>query len=303
MDDRSLVQFEAQRGLMFSIAYRMLGSVSEAEDVLQEAYLRYRQVEPETITAPKALLSTIVTRLCLNQLQEARRKREVYVGTWLPEPIPTSSEEATSPAQKLELDETLSLAFLTLLEDLTPPERAVFLLREVFDYDYREIAEIIEKDEAACRQLLSRAKKHIAKHRPRFKPSEEAHREILQKFAEAIDSGKLNELTQLLAKDVTLWADGGGKLRGALLAPLSGREPVSRFLMVSPRFRTRRLYTEIRGINHEPALIVQEEDGGVVVVITLGVEQGRIQAIRVVGNPDKLKWIQQTSNQNRGNFR
>jgi RNA polymerase sigma-70 factor, ECF subfamily len=292
-------QFEANRGLMFSIAYRMLGSASEAEDILQEAYLRYRKVDPETVTSPKAFLSTIVTRLCLNQLQASKREREVYAGPWLPEPLLTFTEEQQTPAQKLELNETLSLAFLTLLEDLSPAERAVFLLREVFDYDYGEIAEIVGKDGVACRQLLSRAKKHIAGRRPRFKPTREAHREILQKFIQAIDSGELSELTELLTNDVTLWADGGGKTRGALLEPLTGQPMVARFLKVSPRFRAENLHTEYAEINREPAAIVWA-GSEVVVVITISIEQGLIREIRVVGNPDKLKWASQSIEASKG---
>src|SRR5258707_54765 len=165
----SAKEFETYRPLMFSIAYRMLGSAMEAEDILQEAFLRYQTVPPETIRSPRAFLSTVVTRLCLNQLDSARAKREAYIGPWLPEPMLTEGETEqplntppASPAQQAELHESLSLAFLALLEQLTPAERAVFLLREVFDYDYGEIAEILEKDEAACRQIFSRAKKHIA---------------------------------------------------------------------------------------------------------------------------------------------
>lgn len=284
---------------MFSIAYRMLGSASEAEDILQEAYLRYCEVDPETIRSPKAFLSTIVTRLCLNQLQASKRQREVYIGPWLPEPLLTSTEEQQTPAQKLELNETLSLAFLMLLEDLTPTERAVFLLREVFDYEYSEITEIVGRDEAACRQLLSRAKKHISERRPRFKPTREAHREMLEKFIQAIDAGELSGLMQLLANDVTLWADGGGKTRGALLEPLSGSEAVARFLKVSPRFRAESLRTEFAEINREPAVIIWA-DSEVAVVITIEFEQDLIHEIRVVGNPDKLKWVHQSIEANEG---
>ena len=182
-------QFEAHRPLLFSIAYRMLGSATEAEDIMQEAYLRYHAVSPEAIHSPKAFLSTLVIRLCLNQLESARAKREVYVGPWLPEPVLTGAGDVTalnapvpSPSQHAELHESISLAFLVLLEQLTPVERAVFLLREVFDYKYAEIAEILEKDETACRQLFSRAKKHIAEHRPRFKSTPEKHRQLLSQF-------------------------------------------------------------------------------------------------------------------------
>src|SRR3954466_16146302 len=204
-------QFEAYRPLMFSIAYRMLGSVTEAEDIVQEAYLRYQATPTDEIVSHKAFLSTIVTRLCLNQLQSARAQREAYIGPWLPEPVLTGVDERFAPLQQAELHESLALAFLVLLEQLTPLERAVFLLREVFDYDYAEIAAIVGKAEAACRQLLRRAKQHIADHRPRFKPTPEAHRQILTHFLQAVGSGELAGLLAMLADDVELWADGGGK--------------------------------------------------------------------------------------------
>src|SRR5204863_345519 len=162
MTDLNTEQFEQFRPLMFSIAYRMLGSATEAEDIVQDAYLRYQATPPEQITSPKALLTTIVTRLCLDQLKSARVQRETYIGPWLPEPVLTDTNELFAPAKQAELHDSLSIAFLTLLEDLTPLERAVFLLHDVFDYDYREIAPMVGRDEAACRQLVSRAKKHIA---------------------------------------------------------------------------------------------------------------------------------------------
>src|SRR5215510_14533021 len=182
MDTVDARQFEAYRPLMFSLAYRMLGSVTEAEDIVQEAYLRYQATPTDQIVSHKACLSTIVTRLCLNQLQSARALREAYIGPWLPEPVLTGVDERFAPMQQAELHESLALAFLVLLEQLTPTERAVFLLREVFDYDYAEIATIVGKAEAACRQVLSRAKKHIADARPRFNPSPEAHHQILDQF-------------------------------------------------------------------------------------------------------------------------
>jgi RNA polymerase sigma-70 factor (ECF subfamily) len=163
-----IAQFENYRPLMFAIAYRMLGSAADAEDIVQDAYLRYQAVPPETIVSPKALLSTIETRLSLTRLQSAHIQRETYIGPWLPEPVLTDHDSRSSPAEQLNLQDSLSMAFLVLLEELTPLERAVFLLREVFDYEYAEIAEMVGREETTCRQLLSRAKKHIAAHRPRF---------------------------------------------------------------------------------------------------------------------------------------
>src|SRR5215470_4363336 len=166
-------QFEAYRPLMFSIAYRMLGSVTEAEDIVQEAYLRYQATPTGEIVSHKAFLSTVVTRLCLNQLQSARALREAYIGPWLPEPVLSGVDERFAPLQQAELHESLALAFLVLLEQLTPVERAVFLLREVFDYDYAEIAAIVGKAEATCRQVLHRARQHLKQRRPRFAVSRE----------------------------------------------------------------------------------------------------------------------------------
>ncbi len=295
MPDRDVSQFEAYRPLMLSIAYRMLGNATEAEDIVQEAYVRYQTSAPEHITSPKAFLSTIVTRLCLNQLQSARVQRETYIGPWLPEPVLTKAGDSFAPAQQAELHESLSLAFLTLLEQLTPLERAVFLLHEVFDYPYAEIAAILGNGEAACRQMFSRAKKHIADHRPRFKPSKEAHRQILDQFLQATLNGELDGLMQLLAEDVTMWADGGGKARGAAIHPLHGREAVARFVLRSVRFATGDIHVEMAEVNGELAVIVRN-DRGVIVVLAIVADDGQIPEIRAMGNPDKLKWVSGTLN-------
>jgi RNA polymerase sigma-70 factor (ECF subfamily) len=278
--------FETYRPLMFSIAYRMLGSAMEAEDIVQEAYLRYQRVSPQDIDSPKAFLSAVVTRLCLNQLQSARARREQDVGPWLPEPILT----APSPAAKLSADESISMAFLVLLENLTPPQRAVFLLREVFDYDYSEIAAILGKDEAACRQLFSRAKKHLAEHRPRFKPSPEAHRQMLERFMNAVGAGDMDGLTRLLADNVTMWADGGGKARGAATRPLVGVEAVAQFVIASTRLPQVSLTAQISEVNGEPAAILRAGDQAMVVLM-IAIQDDRIHELRIIGNPDKLRGL------------
>ncbi len=278
-------QFEAYRPLMFSIAYRMLGSVTEAEDIVQETYLRYQATPTGEIVSHKAFLSTIVTRLCLNQLQSARAQREAYIGPWLPEPVLTGVDERFAPMQQAELHESLALAFLVLLEQLTPVERAVFLLREVFGYEYAEIAAIVGKAEAACRQLFSRAKRHIAAGRPRFKPSPEAHRQIFTQFLRAVERGDLDGLMQLLSDDVELWVDGGGKARGAATRPLHGRTAVAQFLLARRAAPDPR--AEIADVNGEPALIVYA-GGEVHLVLSIGIDQGRVCAIRAIRNPDKL---------------
>ncbi|MBX3063276.1 MAG: RNA polymerase sigma-70 factor [Anaerolineae bacterium] len=297
---QAVAQFETNRPLMFSIAYRMLGSVTEAEDIVQEAYLRYQSTNTTEIVSHRAFLSTVVTRLCLNHLQSRRVQQESYVGHWLPEPLLMAADESEQiiPTRQAELHESLSLAFLTLLEHLTPLERAVFLLREVFDYEYSEIAAALEKEEAACRQMFSRAKKHIAENRPRFKPTPEAHRQLLDQFVEAVGSGELDGLMKFLAEDVTLWADGGGKVRGALLHPLHGREVVAKFVLASQRLTTSGVMfaTERAQVNGEPALLLRTE-GKVFLVLSITVEQGMITAIRVIGNPDKLKGVSKSENE------
>lgn len=290
-------QFEAHRGLMFSIAYRMLGSAMEAEDIVQEAYLRYQAVPPETIHSAKAFLSTVVTRLCLNQLESARAKREEYVGSWLPEPILTETGDAMTftadvpaPAQQAELHDSISLAFLVLLEQLTPVERAAFLLHQVFDYSYAEIAKILDKDEAACRQLFSRAKKHIVQHRPRFQSTLSQHRQILDQFLQAVNTGELEGLMNLLSDDVTMWADGGGKVRGAATLPLHGRTAVARFVLSSTRFLAAGYHAEVALVNGQPAAILRTGRTAAV-VIALEIDHDQVREIRVIGNPDKLQRV------------
>lgn len=289
MTESQLQKFEAYRPLMFSIAYRMMGSINDAEDVVQKAYLRVQSVHEE-IVSPHAYFSTIVTRLCLNQLQLAQVQREEYIGQWLPEPLFTSPDMPDSlptPAEQAELHDTISLAFMTLLEQLSPLERAVFLLREVFDYTYDEIAQILDKEEATCRQLLSRAKKHLKDQRPRFKPSPEAHREMLDQFIYAVDQGDMDGLLNLLSQDVVLWADGGGKVRGAIYEPLKGQRAVGRFIMVSPSFATTSFTREIMDVNGTPSLVLRVKDK-ISLVLSITVEADRINAIHVVANPDKL---------------
>src|SRR5947209_16502407 len=232
--------FETYRTYLFAIAYRMLGSAMDAEDMVQETYLRYQTTPPETITSLKAYLTTIISRLCVDQLQLARRKRDVYLGPWLPEPLITPEAlKAVSLEERVDQEESISLAFLLLLEQLQPVERAVFLLREVFDYDYREIASFLGKSEVACRQWFSRAKKHLADHRPRFQASPETQRHMLKSFQQALQAGEMTALLNLLAEDVTFWADGGGKVKGVAIHQLFGRDEVVRFILSnSPIFRS-----------------------------------------------------------------
>ncbi|MBZ0300355.1 MAG: RNA polymerase sigma factor SigJ, partial [Anaerolineae bacterium] len=248
--------FEDYRPLLFSIAYRMLGSAMEAEDMVQETYLRYQTTTPETIQSHKALLTTIITRLCLDHLKSAQVQRETYIGPWLPEPVLTGRDGAllTAPGAHLSAFESISMAFLVLLESLSPLERAVFLLREVFDYDYADIARIVNREEVACRQLYSRAKKHVAAHRPRFEPSPEAHQRILTQFMHVVDAGDVAGLVDLLAEDVTWYSDGGGKIAAAT-RPLHGRDHVLRFLAGLIRLRRAGTTVTIEEVNGRAAII------------------------------------------------
>src|SRR5262249_16514195 len=209
----------------------MLGSAMEAEDIVEEAYLRYRATPPESIRTLKSFLTTIVHHLCIDHMKAAQAQRETYIGPWLPEPVITGDGASLlSPLRQITDRESISMAFLVLLESLSPLERAVFLLREVFDYEYADIAQITGRDEAACRQLFSRAKKHISDHRPRFPASPEAHAKMVGSFMEACLAGDMDGLMSLLAEDVTLWSDGGGKVSAAL-QPIQGRDKVARGIM------------------------------------------------------------------------
>ncbi|MDB4964442.1 MAG: polymerase sigma-70 factor, subfamily [Myxococcales bacterium] len=276
----SIETFQGLRPRLVSLAYRMLGSPSDAEDVVQEAWLRWQGVEEATVQSPSAWLSATVSRLCLDQLKSARVRREAYVGTWLPEPVATEK-----PIDR----ESISLAFLVLLERLTPVERAVYLLHQVFDYAHGEIAAALEMSDAAVRQTFHRAREHVALHRPRFAPSAEEHARVLAAFAQTVVQGNLAALQQLLADDATLWADGGGKVRGAATRAVHGSESVARFLAgLAPKlFVGVELAFEIREVNGWPALVVRGE-GGVVAVMNIETDGQKIVAIRNVVNPDKL---------------
>jgi len=283
--------FESYRPYLFSIAYRMLGSAMDAEDMVQETYLRSQTTPAEPIRSLKAYLTTIIIRLCMDQLQLARRKREVYVGPWLPEPIlTTTTAESVDPAERVDREESISLAFLVLLEQLQPFERAVFLLREVFEYAFAEIASMLGKSEAACRRSFSRAKQHLKEHRPRFPASPETHRELLSGYFQAVENGEMTALQNLLAEEVTLWADSGGKVKGAALRPISGRDAVARFSVGTKRFLPEDYRVEMAEVNRQPALIFRTGDRALL-VLTIEVEEGHIQAIRLIANPEKLARI------------
>ena len=277
--------FERHRSLLFSIAYRMLGSVAEAEDVMQEAYLRWREVPEGEVRSPKSYLSAVVTRLSIDRLRSARR--EEYIGPWLPEPL--ISDRAEELAAHYELDESLSMAFLVLLESLNPVERAVFLLREVFGYDYEEISSIVRKSEANCRQIARRARQSVAARRPRFERSLEKEKMLTERFVEACMSGDMEGLLELLSEDVTLWSDGGGKVAAAPY-PIHGPEKVARFLVGVLRTVPPGFFAHPARVNGGPGAIgyVDDHPTG---VVALDVAEGRIRRVRIVVNPDKLRTV------------
>ena len=277
--------FERHRSLLFSIAYRMLGSVAEAEDVMQEAYLRWREVPEGEVRSSKSYLSAVVTRLSIDRLRSARR--EEYIGPWLPEPL--ISDRAEELAAHYELDESLSMAFLVLLESLNPVERAVFLLREVFGYDYEEISSIVRKSEANCRQIARRARQSVAARRPRFERSLEKEKMLIERFVEACMSGDMEGLLELLSEDVTLWSDGGGKVAAAPY-PIHGPEKVARFLVGVLRTVPPGFFAHPARVNGGPGAIgyVDDHPTG---VVALDVAEGRIRRVRIVVNPDKLRTV------------
>lgn len=290
-----LETFEALRPRMFGIAYRMLGSASEAEDIVQEAFLRFQAARPDSIRSEEAFLRTVVIRLCLDQLKSAQAKRETYPGLWLPEPILTEEPALMGdPAEEASRYDSLSMAFLLLLESLSPEERAVFLLREVFDYEYGEIATMIDKSEATCRQLFSRAKKHVVEHRPRFETSPEEHRQILTHFVNAAQNGDLEGLMTLLAEDVTSYADGGGK-RTAAKHPVHGREAVARLTLRGLQLFVKPGDTVVSVIiNGKEAFVLRSARGQVTDVLVFEIVDGLIQSLFFVLNPDKLTHVQLT---------
>jgi RNA polymerase sigma-70 factor (ECF subfamily) len=273
----------------FAIAYRMLGSVSEAEDAVQEALLRLHRAlqEGERIESPPAYVATVVTRLCIDELRSARARRESYVGEWLPEPLVDDD-----PARHAEMADSLSLAFLVLLESLSPEQRAVFLLREVFDYPYDEIAGIVGKSEDNARQLAVRARRHVEDRRPRFEASRVRRDELARGFFAAVQEGDLTALEKLLAEDVVLHGDGGGKAP-ALARALHGRARVVRTLLAWSKVAARVGGVQMSPVevNGQPGAVVRDPDGLLINVMALDIAEGRIQAVSSVVNPDKLRHL------------
>ena len=278
-------EFEELRPLLFAIAYRLLGSVVEAEDAVQETWLRY-EASPAEPKSTKAFLSAVVTRVSIDVLRSARVRRETYVGQWFPEPLLTDPYE--DPARSAELADSVSMAALLLLERLTPLERAVFVLREVFGFGFPEVAVAVERSEAACRQLAVRARRHMDLGRPRFEADRREREELAARFFDALRDGDIDGLRELLAADVQMVGDGGGKAP-ALARSVFGADNVARLLAsIFPLLVKIDATVEPRELNGHPGAIVRDRDGKVVGTMTLDVLGGRIQAIRSVANPDKL---------------
>ncbi|MEU6643923.1 RNA polymerase sigma-70 factor [Saccharomonospora sp. NPDC046836] len=282
-----LREFEEQRPRLFALGYRLLGSASEAEDAVQDTFLRWSTADRAGIRTPAAWLTKVLTNLCLTRLTSARARRERYVGPWLPEPVDTA-DSALGPLDTAEQRETVSMAFLVLLERLTPPERAVFVLREAFGYSHGEIAAILELTESHCRQLYRRARLHVTDGRPRFTPSREDRFRITQRFLNAARGGDAAALRDLLATDVVSWADGGGKATAAR-KPVRGLDRVVQYLGWMSRDvpGLRILTTELNG---QPGLVAFA-GGTVLLVVALDIVDGRIAALRIVLNPDKLGFL------------
>ncbi|GHO48192.1 RNA polymerase sigma-70 factor [Ktedonospora formicarum] len=281
--------FREYRPLLFSLAYHMLGSVMDAEDCVQETLLRWKHAESKgetkAIHSPRAFLCTIATNWCLDHLRKARVKREMPMGAWLPEPLVTADLETQA-----EIAETLSVAFLRLLEQLSPLERAVFLLRQVFDYEYAEIARIVGKSEHSCRQIIYRARQHLASSRPRYSVSKEQHEQFLQRCLEASSQGEMQALLDLLAEDVTLYSDGG-ELRWPM--PLHGATSVARYLLavVERVSRETEWSWKLATVNGQPGIVVHAY-GRVDAIVTCELLEGRIQELDLIVNPDKLHHLQ-----------
>ena len=277
--------FVEHRPMLFGIAYRVLGSVAEAEDVVQDAYLRWQRVDADEVDSPAAYLTTVVTRLAIDHLRSARVKREQYVGPWLPEPLVASDDIEVG----MELADSLSTAFLVVLETLSPSERAAFVLREVFDYPYADVAAILDKSEAACRQLVHRARESVAARRPRFPASASQRERLTRRFLETCRSGDVGALLGLLTEDVTLLSDGGDKARAAK-RPIIGRDKVVRFLNGILPSAPADAVAEMTRVNGGPGVVVRA-GGTVVLVATLDCVGEGIAGIHLVVNPDKLRSV------------
>ena len=279
--------FLEYRSLLLGVAYRMLGSASEAEDIVQEAYLRWAAIPDGTAENPRAYLTTAVVRLCLDQLRSARSRRENYVGEWLPEPV--TSDPLEDGAAAAELADSLSLAFLVMLEELTPLERAAFLLREVFQFDYDEVGSMLGRSPQACRQLVARGKRHVAERRIRFDADRRRSQEVATTFMTACATGDLQGILSLLAEDVVVHSDGGGKVTAGR-RPVYGRDKAARFLVGISHKQPAGASLHPTTINGQPGAVVLLEDE-VYGVLSLDIVDGLVASVHIVVNPDKLSAV------------
>jgi RNA polymerase sigma-70 factor (ECF subfamily) len=284
--------FTQYRPLLFSIAYCMLGNAMEAEDMVQETFLRWQEINVTEIESPKSFLATVITRLCIDTLRSARMQRESYIGPWLPQPLLT--ERRRGVADTVALAESLSLAFLVLLESLTPTERAALLLREVFEYEYAELAHILDKSEANCRQIVSRARRHLAQYQhpgqdPRFTAEPEEHEALTRQFVQACTGGDMDGLLELLADEAELRSDGGGKVVAAR-RPIYGAQKVARFLLGILRQAPSDLEIRFAQLNGQTGILTYM-GGELFSAAMLTVQDGRVQDVYVIVNPDKLQNI------------
>jgi RNA polymerase sigma-70 factor, ECF subfamily len=289
MDERDA--YQDLRPLLFSIAYRMVGSVSEAEDIVQEAFLRFHRATRDgaEVQSPKAYLSAVTTRLAIDHLRSARVRREHYVGAWLPEPLVTDPE--ADVAKQAETADSLSMAFLVLLERLSPVQRAVFLLHEVFGYGYAEIADLVGKSEDNCRQIAARARRHVEARRPRFETSRRQREELARRFFAAVEQGDTEGLVGLLAADAVMYGDGGGKAP-ALATPLHGAQRVARLLLgLARRARAIGVHLQPAEVNGQPGATAYDRDGRLVTVLALDIADGQVQTVHSIVNPDKLRHL------------
>jgi RNA polymerase sigma-70 factor (ECF subfamily) len=283
------VTFQSLRSHLFSVAYRMLGSASDAEDVVQDAWLR-ATAAPAELDSARAWLTTVVTRLCLDRLKSAQARREEYVGPWLPEPVPTGAVDSADDA--LSRHESVTMAFLVLLETLSPAERAAFLLREVFDSDYADVANVLETTPSAARQLVHRAKERIGEGLPRFTVSPDRQREIVTRFLEAVEDGDVSELERYLSADVRFTADGGGKVAAAR-RPVFGADAVGKLMVSLTRLAASSpddWKMRLSDINGEPALVGYYR-GTLDTVFVYSTDADRITSVHAIRNPDKLRWL------------
>ncbi|MGH2607869.1 MAG: RNA polymerase sigma-70 factor [Tepidiformaceae bacterium] len=280
-------EFEEQRPLLFGVAYRMLGSATEAEDIVQDAYLRYQAVPREEVRNDRSYLVTIVSRLCLDHLKSARVQRERYVGPWLPEPVLTGDDDwRISPEGLIDLRESVSMAFLVMLESLGPVERAVLLLHDVFDYSHAEVGQVVRRSETACRQVLKRARERLAERRPRHVPSLDHQSRLTQQFLSAAATGDIDGLLAALAQDAIAYSDGGGKVAAAL-NPIYGADKVARFVCVFPKKeQTDRI--EVHEVNGQPALLTWL-GRHLTNVVLLSFEGDQVVTFYAQRNPDKLR--------------